>query len=180
MPRSRRTSPSRVEDVLDHARGEPERDLVEEEEPGRGHQRPSDRDHLLLAAREPPGLLLDALLEAREEIEDLRHRIVHAGLDARRCADPEVLLDRQLLEDVAPLRHLGDAGADDPVRAHPFQARPRRVGSRRRGSKPWWMSSRPEIALIVVVLPAPFGPSSATAPCSGTTNETPRSASETP
>ena len=36
------------------------------------------------------------------------------------------------------------------------------------------------MALIVVVLPAPFGPSSATAPFSGTANEMPRNASETP
>ena len=42
------------------------------------------------------------------------------------------------------------------------------------------MSSSPEMARIVDVFPAPFGPSSATAPFSGTSKETPRTASETP
>jgi hypothetical protein len=38
----------------------------------------------------------------------------------------------------------------------------------------------PETARMTDVLPAPFGPSSATTPFSGTVNETPRTASETP
>src|SRR6185503_18458445 len=74
-------------------------------------------------AREPARLLLDALLQAREEVEDLCHRVVDARAAARRGTDPEVLLDGELLEHVPSLRHLRDAGAHDAVGPHALEAR---------------------------------------------------------
>ena len=59
-----------VEDLLDEDRRQAHRRLVEEEDLGLGHQRAADREHLLLAARQRPGLLRLAFLEAREQAVD--------------------------------------------------------------------------------------------------------------
>ena len=57
----------RLEDLLDQDRREPERRLVEQQEPRPGHQRPADREHLLLAARQRAALLVGPLAEPREQ-----------------------------------------------------------------------------------------------------------------
>ena len=54
------------------------RRLVEHEQLGAGHQPAAHREHLLLAAGQRAALLGDALLEAREELEDT----LEVGLDA--------------------------------------------------------------------------------------------------
>ena len=41
-----------LEDRLDEQRGQPHRWLVQEQQPGLGHEGPADGEHLLLAARE--------------------------------------------------------------------------------------------------------------------------------
>ena len=50
-----------VEDLLDQDRRQAHRRLVEQQQPRPGHQRPADRQHLLLAARQRAGLLRRAL-----------------------------------------------------------------------------------------------------------------------
>src|SRR5919205_4366977 len=55
-----------VEDEPDELRREAERRLVEEEQPGRRHERPRDRELLLLAARERGSRQAQALAEHRE------------------------------------------------------------------------------------------------------------------
>src|SRR5689334_21453005 len=44
-----------AEDLRDEERREPERRLVEQQQPGAEHQRPREREHLLLAAAERAG-----------------------------------------------------------------------------------------------------------------------------
>ena len=51
-------------------RRQPQRRLVEHQQARPGHQRPADRQHLLLAAGQRAGDLAAALGEAREPLED--------------------------------------------------------------------------------------------------------------
>jgi hypothetical protein len=81
---------------------------------GLADDRAADREHLLLAAREIPGELLPALAQAREVAEDE----LGVDLDAlpageRVACGDQVLLDRQVAEDVAAL----PARARGPARA---------------------------------------------------------------
>ena len=89
---------------LDDHRGEPEAELVEQHQPRRARERPCDREHLLLAAREQPGA--PAL-----QLSQLREVLVPGGfvelLPAR--ADAEVLGHGQPEEEAAALRHMRDA-----------------------------------------------------------------------
>ena len=56
-------------DALDDDRRQTERDLVQQHEPGVGHERAADGQRLLLAAGEAGRLALDQRLEQREELE---------------------------------------------------------------------------------------------------------------
>src|SRR4051794_30385269 len=119
-------------DALEHreheARGEAERRLVEEEEPWPAHQSPSDREHLLLAARELPAEDAPEPAQIGKQIEDLLQI-----LDARprRGSEAQVLLDRQTGKNAAPFRHVGDAQADEGLR---LRAMDRRAGKGDRAS----------------------------------------------
>jgi hypothetical protein len=101
----------RVEQGIDHHRGEPERQLIHEQEPRVGHQAAAERTRLLLAARQRAGRPLHERREEREEVEDplepLRHRV--AG---RRPGDLEVLAHGQCREQPPSLEHEADAGLD--------------------------------------------------------------------
>ena len=98
-------------DVADHDRREPEAQLVAEEHAGIGHQRATDRDHLLLAARERRARTAPPLAEDGEQrvdrIEAPRSRPLLVG------ADDEVLLDAERGEEPPPLRHHRDSEIDD-------------------------------------------------------------------
>src|ERR671917_1086071 len=99
-----------VEDALDEDGSQAHRGLVEEEQLGAAHQGASDGEHLLLAPAHRAGLLLYALLQAGEELEDA----VHVPADAVAVvavvgAHLQVLADRHAREDLAPLRALGYA-----------------------------------------------------------------------
>jgi hypothetical protein len=74
-------------------------------------QRARERDHLLLAAGERPGLLRRALLQLGEQLVDQ----VVAVLGAGALGEGEVLPDGQAGEDVTVLGDVGDAAADDLV-----------------------------------------------------------------
>ena len=102
------------------------RRLVDEEQPVLVHERARERDHLLLAAREGAGLLLGALDELGEELGDDR-----AVGGAAALGEPQVLLDRELAEDLAVLRHVGDALLHDAVGQQLVDARARRRSPRR-------------------------------------------------
>src|SRR2546422_9108727 len=100
----------------DHRR-EALRRLVQQEEPRAGHQRPRDRQHLLLAAGEARAALAAELPELREEPEDALDRPPAAGP----LADPQVLDHREVAEDPPGLRPKADAPARDPGGAAPPQ-----------------------------------------------------------
>ena len=108
-------------DACDHPRRQPERRLVQEQHPGRGHQRPGDRQHLLLAAGEQPGALARALAQQRKQLEHPLPRRSARPRRRREAAGAQVLLDREVGEDLAALRHLDHAGPDHGRRIHPVQ-----------------------------------------------------------
>jgi hypothetical protein len=64
----------RAADLLDDHRSEAFGRLVKEQEPRAGAQYAADREHLLLAAGKFRSLALQALLEVREQLEDLLDR----------------------------------------------------------------------------------------------------------
>jgi len=106
-----------VEDDVHDRRGEPERRLVEEQDVGRGEERARDRELLLLASGERPGLAPPRVNDHREEL--LQPLEVGLGAGAVVPADqpePQVLLHRQLREDPAALGDERDAGARDRLR----------------------------------------------------------------
>ena len=104
------------QDHLHQSRRQPRRRLVEQEHARRGEERPGQREHLPLAAREPP----------RDETAgrgQIGEQLVHGG-DARgalcarssaAAASVQVILDTHPREDVVGLRHEADAGPDEAV-----------------------------------------------------------------
>ena len=114
-------------ELLHEQRSKSERELVDGQKPGLGHERPADRDHLLLPAGGPAGRPLAKLAELRQQgvdpFEPLAHLLLAADVPQRRGddleaehaavrAEQEVRLDRQRCEDVASFRHLADPPPD--------------------------------------------------------------------
>ena len=58
-----------LEDSFDHQGSQAQRRLVEQQQARPAHQGPADRQHLLLATRQGPARLPEALLQQREELE---------------------------------------------------------------------------------------------------------------
>ena len=81
----------RIGDLVDDARREALRGLVDEQQPVLVHERPRERDHLLLAARERAGALV---APARRGRGRARRRTRGAG--ALPLGEAEVLGDREL------------------------------------------------------------------------------------
>ena len=99
-----------TENRFDHPRRQPERRLVEHQQPRRHHQGASDRQHLLLAAGQRAGLLSPPLCQNRKiAVHQLHFFVRPAGGGV--AADPEVFLHRQADEGAAAFRHVGDAEA---------------------------------------------------------------------
>ena len=147
----------RVGDLGDDLRREALRGLVDEEELVVVQERPRDRDHLLLPARERAGHLVAALHEVGEQrVDELAARV------ALPLGEGEVLGDGELREDLAVFGHVADAALDDPV-----GRRGRRCARRRACTSPRrWM--RPRMPRSVEVLPTPLRPSTAVMPVAGT------------
>jgi len=115
-------------DVLEHPeqalrddRGEPERRLVEQQQARAGDECAGDGDgdgdgeHLLLAAGQAPGLLPAALGQAWEDVVPAVD--VDLGPPAADVpADDEVLLDDEVAEGSAPLRHVRHAEVGQALR----------------------------------------------------------------
>ena len=124
-----------LEQFLDDGRRQPLEGLVQQQHAGVARQRPGHRDHLLFAAREVVGRRMPALLDAREEGEDLPRPSAAGAGHPLEPAELHVLVDAHAGEQAAPLRHIGDAGAGDRggAQAGNFFARQLdRAGCRRR------------------------------------------------
>jgi hypothetical protein len=95
---------------VDRHRREPERELVADQQPGLGHQGAPNCEHLLLAARQRAGALLSPFRQHRERVVDPRQSLPQLrGDQGHRCAEGQVLLDRQVGEDAAAFLAVGDA-----------------------------------------------------------------------
>ncbi len=122
----------RGEDILDDRRRKPEGGLVEEEKVGPGDERPRDRKLLLLPAGEHARRAVAVPADDGEEGGDAREVIL--GAVPRAAADqpqPEILLDRELREDLPSLGHERDSRAHDRVRPEARERPPERAGSPR-------------------------------------------------
>ena len=104
---------------LDYQRREAERRLVEQDELRARHQRPGDREHLLLAAAHAAGLLVAPLLQPGEG----RVPTVDVGRDlavaAQVRADAQVLVDGEVDDRAAALRDVRDARPRDLLGRRP-------------------------------------------------------------
>ena len=143
-----------LEDLLDEDRREAERRLVEEEQLRAGHERATDGEHLLLAARQGAALLCRPLAKPREEVEHAG-RVLVGCRPALRVKPPiwrfSVTVRREKIR--RPFRRMADAAAHEPERVgtRDLVAVEARPIPRARGGGP--RSSR-----SVVVFPAPFAP----------------------
>ena len=138
---------------------------------GTAHQGAADGEHLLLAAGHGAGLLLDTFFEAREEVEDAVHVLrAPEAIVPVVGAHLQVFEDRHAVEDLAPLRALGDALGDHVVGGTPWISSPAKMILPSLGGRIPWMERR------VVVLPAPLEPMRVTTSPSSTVSEIPRRA----
>src|SRR5690606_13219679 len=91
-----------VADLVDDVRLNPLGRLVQDQELRLEHHRSSDRQLLLLSAREISTAPAQHLLEHREELEDLLWD-VSPLIPPRGQPDAQILLDRELREDLSSL-----------------------------------------------------------------------------
>ena len=103
-------------DFLDHDRGQPERRFVEQQKHGLSHHRPSECQHLLLAAAERSASLAAAFGEAGKQSVDALARLLLIGAGPGRVsANPKILLNRQSRKYPPAFRHVNDAAFDAVV-----------------------------------------------------------------
>ncbi|MFN8202665.1 MAG: hypothetical protein U0S48_08880 [Solirubrobacteraceae bacterium] len=102
-----------LEDSVDVDRGQPDRGLVEDQQPRLQQQRAGDGQHLLLAAAQRARPLASTLAQHREQLD--RGVDAAAALGGRQRPPPpeqrkiEVVLDAEIGEQAAALRHGRDA-----------------------------------------------------------------------
>ena len=106
-----------AEQLLDHERGETERELVDEEQLGTGDGRHGEGEHLLLAAREVGGPLVASRRQGGERGEGLVDHVgvVLAAPPALPGRHAQVVLHAQVGEDPLAAGYLGHAEAGDLV-----------------------------------------------------------------
>ena len=95
-------------DLVDDVRLDAFGRLVENQQRRLEHQRPPDRQLLLLPARQVAALPSQHLLEHRKQLEDPRRNGPRPVL-ANAEPEAKILLDGQLRKNVAALRHVADA-----------------------------------------------------------------------
>ena len=107
----------RDRDLVDDLRREALRGFVDEQQAVLVHERPGERDHLLLAAREGAGALGAARVDVGEQpLDELAARPLVA------LGEPQVLGDGERTEDLAVLGHVADAALHDAVGGQPVDA----------------------------------------------------------
>src|SRR6266545_3118421 len=104
-----------AEELAHDHRGKTQGGLVEEEQPGAGHERPGERQHLLLAAGERPCLLVTPVFKPREVTADA---LVAGGeaVSPQVGPKPQVVVDGELAEDPVSLGNVRDAEPGDALR----------------------------------------------------------------
>src|ERR1700690_1509072 len=102
-------------DPLDHDRGQAEGDFIEENQAWIAHQRPADREHLLLASGKGCAWPPTKLRELGKQVVDPFQPFLD-GPPADRSRDLEVLLDAQVAEDTPAFHTVRDAERADFVR----------------------------------------------------------------
>jgi hypothetical protein len=86
---------------------------------GLGHQRPANRQHLLLAAAQGAGQLLAALRQHREQFMNPAQGLGDLGLiRTGKSAQIKIFPHREGAEDAATFRGLGDAHFHQLMRRH--------------------------------------------------------------
>ena len=98
---------------------EAEGGLVEQHQARAQHQRAADRQHLLLAARQRAGLLVEARLQDGKVLVDhLAVALDRRLVGARVGGNAQVLVDAEVGEGAAAFRYVADAAAHDLLRRH--------------------------------------------------------------
>ena len=110
-----------LEDLSLEHRAQAERRLVEQHQPGIGHQRPSDDQHLLLATGQVAGPRVRALPQ-RGEVAIDQLEAVEAAAGGGVAAGDQVLTRREVLEDLPSFHDLHDAEAHDGGRLEAVEA----------------------------------------------------------
>ena len=153
-----RISSSLAKTDLDQLRRQAGRRLVEHQHLRLDDQRAGDRQHLPLAAGQPPGGAVAAAARGRERVACIASiRARRSAFGKHRRGELQVVVDRHRGEDVLGLRHEGEA-AGGPARC----GRQRVMSAPSSRTRPENFGTSPAIALISVDLPAPFGPRIAT------------------
>ena len=108
------------EELLHNHGGEAQRQLVDEEDPGLGHERHRHAEHVLLAAGQVRGGLVQLLPKAREHLEHSGGLPLHVQFvpAVQPSAQGDVLSDGEGTEHALAAGHLGDPERGDPVRRH--------------------------------------------------------------
>src|SRR6266851_8272132 len=101
-------------DEFDHHRGQSLGRLIDHDQAWIAHQRATNRQHLLLAARQNPGWSFCALAKPREQVEHLLHRPPRASVAAA-LTHHQILAHRQSRKDLALLRDIAEPSAGDLV-----------------------------------------------------------------
>src|SRR5581483_6964738 len=105
-----------------HHRRQPLGDLVHHEQVRVGYQYTSDREHLLLSARQTAGPLLEPVTQSGEDRDDaIEIPAVRASV---RPEDLQVFSNGQRAEDTPALRHQRDSHPRDPLRRQPGDVLP--------------------------------------------------------
>ena len=106
--------------LTNHHRGQPERQLVDQQHTRLGHERHAQREHLLLATAEVACRQRQPIAQHREHLQHFgdgciaRHR---ARAGRVQPGELQVLLHGQTTEHALPAGHLADAESGDLVRA---------------------------------------------------------------
>ena len=110
-------TPDRLEEVGDDDGREPERQLVDQQEPGPHRERHGEREHLLLPTRQVSGAVARAVAQEREELERLLDdlRLPARLLAAGPRGEPEVLADRERREHTPAAGRHRDAESGDAL-----------------------------------------------------------------
>lgn len=106
----------RFENLLHDDRRQTQRRFVQKQQLRTAHQGAGDGEHLLLAARQCSGPLVDTLLQPREEGEDALQILVEVILPDQGGAHLQVFHHRHAAEDAAAFRRLGNLTLHDVVR----------------------------------------------------------------